>query len=330
MTISHYTDEMASAHMLSEKSGYGRLSKSVLNKIAVESAQLSTSGSVASYIPELARVNQDLFSISCAENSGKYFEAGDTEHEFTMQSISKIFALGLAIEKIGAEGVFDYVGMEPSADSFNSLMRLEITSPKPSNPFLNSGAIMISSLLHGKYGTSAFDEVCSMVEAMTGTYRGYDENVYISENSTADRNRALAYFMKSMGFLRGDVEDFLQLYFKCCSILCTTKDLANAALTLAECGHNMEGRRLIQKETVYTLLGLMSACGLYNGSGEFAVKVGLSGKSAVSGGILAVAPGYMGIGVFSPALDSKGNSVAGVSALAQLSDVLNLRGLGKN
>lgn len=243
-----------------------------------------------------------------------------------MQPLSKIFTLALAIEKIGAGTVFRRVGMEPSADSFNSLMRLEMTSAKPSNPFINAGAIVISAMLNDKFGGEAFNEICGVIERMAGAYNGYDDGVYASENSTADRNRALAYFMKSMGFLRGDPEKSLQLYFKCCSIFCNTKALANAAMVLAQGGRG-GGGQILKKETAYIILGLMSTCGLYNGSGEFAVRAGLAAKSGVSGGILAAAPGRMGIGVFSPALDGKGNSIAGIRAIELLSDVLDLRNL---
>lgn len=306
---------------------YEELSVSLLEEIAAEAAAARGSGKVAEYIPELALARSDVFSISCVTCDGQIFEAGKPEHSFTMQSISKIFILLLAIEALGGKEVFRHVGMEPSADSFNSLMRLEMTSRKPSNPFINSGAIVMCSLLLEKFGSNTFDEICRMVASMTGTYPDYDPNVFASENRTADRNRSLAYFLRSMGFVSDKVEDFLCLYFKCCSILCTTSCLARAASVISRGGRAEGGKRILKKETVYILLGLMSSCGLYNGSGEFAVRVGLSGKSGVSGGILAAAPGCMGIGVYSPELDDKGNSVAGVAAMEKLSDTLNLRGL---
>jgi glutaminase len=285
-------------------------------------------GKVADYIPELAKVSPDLFSLSCAAKDGSMLEVGSSAAEFTMQSMSKLLSLSLAIERLGKETVFKYVGMEPSADSFNSLMRLEMTSPKPSNPFMNAGAIAICSLLYNVYGDEAFDELCAFMAALTGKTPSYSESVYQSESKTADRNRALAYFMKSMGFLHGDVESFLNLYFKQCSLLCRTSDLARLALILGTNGVcPLTGNFILQKETVYTLLGLMTTCGLYNGSGEFAVRVGVPGKSGVCGGILAVVPGRYGIGVFSPALDDMGNSVAGLRALEILSDALNFRNL---
>ncbi len=302
--------------------------ESLLTEIKAEAMSVRGLGRVADYIPELGKVSPDLFSFSCVGANGALCETGDTEQRFSIQSMSKIVSLALAIERFGKEAVFQHVGMEPSADSFNSLMRLEMTSPKPANPFMNAGAIVICSLLYNEYGELVFDEMGAFLQEMTGTPPSFDHNVYDSENKTADRNRALAYFMKSMGFLTGDVESYLNLYFKQCSITCRTRELAALAMLLGNGGVSvMTGAHVLSKETVYTLLGLMTTCGLYNGSGEFAVRVGIPGKSGVSGGILAVAGGRMGIGVFSPALDAMGNSVAGLRALELLSDRLDLRGL---
>ncbi|MDL2298252.1 glutaminase A [Synergistaceae bacterium OttesenSCG-928-D05] len=304
------------------------MNEALLSEVRKKAMAVRHEGRVANYIPELAKVSPDLFSLSCMDTNGVLWEKGETEHLFTMQSLSKIVALSLAIEKLGTDTVFKYVGMEPSADSFNSLMRLEMSSPKPSNPFMNAGAIAICSLLYNAYGEDAFDEICAFMEGMTGVYPSFSEEVFESESKTADRNRSLAYFMKSVGFLHGDVETFLNLYFKQCSITCRTRDLAKLALLLGTRGICCEtGKNILQKETVYTLLGLMTTCGLYNGSGEFAVRVGVAGKSGVCGGILAVVPGRFGVGVFSPALDAMGNSVAGLRALELLSDTLDFRGL---
>lgn len=304
------------------------LNEAHLSEIQTEAMAARGQGRVADYIPELMKASPDLFSLGCMTPDGILHEVGDTEQYFTMQSISKIAALALAIERLGRDTVFAQVGREPSADSFNSLMRLEMTSPKPSNPFMNAGAIAISSLLYNEYGEMAFDEICGFFEQMAGARARFSQGVYESESKTADRNRSLAYFMKSMGSVHGDVEDFLRLYFKQCSITCRTRDLAAIAMLLGSGGVCVKtGKRVLEKETVYTLLGLMTTCGLYNGSGEFAVRVGIPGKSGVSGGILAVAPGRLGIGVFSPALDAAGNSVAGLRALELLSDRLDLRGL---
>ena len=308
---------------------YDLLSEQLLNDVGNIARVTSTDGKVASYIPELSRMSAELFSLSCQPVGAKMIEIGDVGQFFTMQSLSKIISLAFAIEKFGRENVFRHAGMEASADSFNSLMRIEMTSSKPSNPFMNAGAIAVCSLICKAYKDEALNRVTDFLETLTGENNGFDEKVFLSEKRSADRNRALAYFMKSMGLLHGDVEEILDLYFTLCSLRCTSGTLAKTGAVIASGGRSAtSGERVIGKETVYTLLGLMSTCGLYNESGEFAVRVGLPGKSGVSGGIMAVVPGRMGIGVFSPALDAKGNSVAGIRALELLSEKLDLRGLG--
>ncbi|MDO5562003.1 MAG: glutaminase A [Synergistaceae bacterium] len=302
------------------------LCQELLDEIRAQAAPAYKHGKVADYIPELSRMSPEYFSLSCQCIHGEAVETGDTSRRFTMQSISKVLSLSFALERLGARVVFKYMGTEPSADSFNSLMRLEIASPKPSNPFMNAGAIAICALLYKEYGDSAFDELASYAGGIIGAVPTYDERVCESEKATADRNRSLAYFMKSVGTLRGDVSCFLDLYFKQCSITCTTLELAKIGALFASGGRlASNGERYIKEKTAHTVLGLMTTCGLYNGSGEFAVRVGVPGKSGVGGGILAAVPGRMGAAVFSPPLDSKGNSVAGMNALEALSDELDFR-----
>ena len=304
------------------------LDTALLSEISDLARVMSADGNVANYIPELSLMSPDLFALSCQPVEGEIAETGDTDTFFTMQSMSKILALAFAIEKFGRDSVFKHVGMEASADSFNSLMRIEMTSSKPSNPFMNAGAIAVCSLIFKAYKDESLGRIFSFLKSITGEENGFDEKVAASEKRSADRNRALAYFMKSMGLLHGNVEAILDFYFTLCSTRCRSGDLAKTAAMIASGGRSVvTGERIISEETVFTMLGMMSTCGLYNESGEFAVRVGLPGKSGVSGGILAVAPGRMGIGVFSPALDSKGNSLAGMGALEMLSKRLDLRGL---
>lgn len=311
-----------------KEAGKNILSDSLLKHVMEQTSPLFVKGSTADYIPELAHVLPHLFSLSCVLPDASFFETGDTAYRFTMQSVSKVLVLAFALKSFGEDRIFQYVGTEPSADSFNSLMRLEMASPKPSNPFMNAGAIAMCGLLQNEYGDLAFDKLSAFIQDMTGTYPDYNEKVYESERATADRNRALAYFMKSMGAMPGDVKKSLDLYFKICSINCATKDLASAAAVIA-CGgvSPLTGKRILNKKSVNVLLGLMSTCGLYDGSGEFAIRVGVPGKSGVGGGILAVVPGKMGVCVFSPALDARGNSVAGMAALEMLSDLLDFRNI---
>lgn len=301
----------------------------LLRETANRSRVMSADGKVADYIPELALMSPELFALSCQSVGGEVWEYGDTSAEFTMQSMSKILALSYAIEYFGRDSVFRHVGMEASADSFNSLMRIEMTASKPSNPFMNAGAIAVCSLIYKAYKDDSIGLMLGFLEKVTGRPAHIDEKVFASEKRSADRNRALAYFMKSMGFLHGDVESILDFYFMMCSISALSGDLAKIGAVIASGGVLPNGgKRLVSRDTVYILLGLMSSCGLYNESGEFAVRVGVPGKSGVSGGILAAVPGRMGLGVFSPALDAKGNSIAGMKALELLSDRLDLRGLG--
>lgn len=307
------------------------LNEKLLSEIGNISRVMSADGKVADYIPELSLMSSELFSLSCQEINSVMTETGDKEQFFTMQSISKIIALAFAIENFGRENVFRHVGMEASADSFNSLMRIEMTASKPSNPFMNAGAIAVCSLIHKAYKEESIERITSFMKTIIDRENGLDEKVFSSEKRSADRNRALAFFMKSMGFLHGDVEPILDFYFSLCSLRCTSGDLAKIAAMIASGGVAIHsGQQVIREETAFTLTGLMSTCGLYNGSGEFAVRVGLPGKSGVSGGIMVAAPGVMGIGVFSPALDSKGNSVAGIKALELLSEKLDLRRFGRH
>lgn len=304
------------------------LTQPLLDDIRSAATGLRYHGKVADYIPELSLMSPDLFAISCASLNKSVVETGDVNQCFTMQSISKIISLSIAIERLGMKKVFKYVDMEPTADSFNSLMRLEMSSPIPANPFMNAGAIVICALLQSSFGVRAFDEIISFTELITGEEIEFNNKVYESERSTSDRNKALAHFMKSIGSLPGDIDGFLELYFRQCSMMCTVRSLAKIGALLAHGGISpLSGKRILKKSTAYAILGLMTTCGLYNGSGEFAVRVGIPGKSGVSGGILAVSPGNMGIGVFSPPLDSKGNSVAGLYALELLSEKLDLRNM---
>ena len=302
-----------------------------LDRLNAEYRTRTEGGKLASYIPELANVDPTLFSISTATARGECCSAGDSSVLFSMQSISKVVALAFAVERFGSQRVFQRVGMEPCAEPFNSIMKLEIASNIPLNPFINSGAITIASMIAEELGEAAIDSVLDFASLMGGrkpdAKMAVNERIYRSEAATADRNRALAYFMHSTGALPYGVEGSLDLYFKMCSIEANTVDLSVIGATVANGGVNpVTGVRAVSLETVYVLIGLMSTCGLYNESGEFAVKVGLPAKSGVCGGILCVVPARMGISVFSPPLDERGNSVAGFKALAAISAEMKLRG----
>ena len=308
-------------------------------KRAVASAEAKFRGEygdakVASYIPELALVSPGVFSFSAVTTDGDILSAGESGVKFSMQSISKVLMLALAVETLGADEVFAHVGAEACSEAFNSIIKLELESGKPLNPFINSGAIVVSSLLAKRYGAEALVKALDFA-AKAGRVSKSDpcqlevsDKIFRSEYETGSRNRALAFFMESTGTLACSVEETLVLYFKSCSIEVTTEHIAAMAATVANGGVNpLTGERVMSLDTSYIVLGLMTVCGLYNESGSFAVQVGLPAKSGVSGGILCAVPGRMGIGVYSPPLDSSGNSAAGIKALSWFSRELKLRGV---
>jgi glutaminase len=275
------------------------------------------SGEVATYIPELGRADPEWFGISVVTSDGHVFEVGDSRQEFTIQSISKPFVFGMALEERGREAVMGHVGVEPSGNAFNAIV-VDDTN-RPFNPMVNAGAIVTTGLIARTDPSHALDRVVDVFSAFAGRRLSVDESVYASESATGDRNRALGFLMKSFGVLDGDVETAVDLYFKQCSLLVTARDLAVMAATLANRGVNpITGTRAIDEEYVENVLSVMSTCGMYDYAGEWGYRVGLPAKSGVAGGVVAVLPGQFGIGVFSPPLDVKGNSVRGVEVCRRL------------
>ncbi len=288
-------------------------------------AQTETpSGQVAHYIPELAKADPTHVGIAIATLDGQFLQVGDTCEPFTLQSISKVFALAWLLRRRGA-GVFDSMSVEPSGDAFHSIVRLEEERGRPRNPYINAGAIMVSDRLPGR-GAAA--RIVGLQQFLAGICDGesfaVDEATYRSEAATGFRNRALANLMKHHGLI-GDPNNAAETYFRQCSILVSAASLARLGLFLANKGRDpATGRRLLAEADNRTVVALMATCGLYDEVGRFAVTVGLPAKSGVSGAILAVVPGRMAIAAFGPALGPKGNSVAGMRALAFLSDRLGL------
>lgn len=296
-----------------------------LTALLEKSRPTYTKGKVANYIPELAKASPETLGISLCFIDGQTISAGDSHVPFTMQSISKVFTLLLALMDHG-ERVFDKVGMEPSGDDFNSMLKLELVEPgKPFNPLINAGAIVISSLIKGNSHEEKLNRILNFIRRLSADQHvTYNEQVYRSESDHAHRNRALAYFLKDNGILTGDVEQHLQLYFKHCAIEVTVQHIARIALVLAHGGRDPQtGEVIIPSRYVRIAKTFMVTCGMYNASGKFAIKVGLPAKSAVSGGIMTFVPGQMGIGVVGPALNNKGNSVSGLHLLEQLSEIFD-------
>ncbi|PAB59920.1 glutaminase A [Anaeromicrobium sediminis] len=301
--------------------------ENLLEKIVKDNRSLTKEGKVATYIPELANGNGSALGICVITKDKEIFQAGDFETKFTIQSISKIVSLMYAIKYTGIDTVFKKVSAEPTAYGFNSIVNLEVKNyNKPLNPMINAGAIAVASMLKGTTSNEKFENVLNFIRQICNNNEiQLNEKVYLSEKRTGHRNRSLAHFMRSTNVIEGDVEEILDVYFKLCSIEVTCKDIASIAAMLALDGvlwHNDE--RIIESHIAKMVKAIMMTCGMYDASGEYAVKVGIPSKSGVGGGILATVPNKMGIGVVGPALDEKGNSIAGIEVLDQLSKELNL------
>ncbi|MDZ8240018.1 MAG: glutaminase A [Nostoc sp. ChiQUE01a] len=281
-------------------------------------------GSLAKYIPELAKVNPDLFSICIATVDGQVHKVGDWEQFFTIQSISKVFAYGLALEDHGRDYILTRVGVEPTGDAFNAII-LDEQSKRPYNPMVNAGAIATTSLIKGSGPTERLNRMLEMFRQYIGRDVFVDMSVFTSERSTGHRNRAMAHLMLNFGMIDPNIEEALDLYFQQCAVLVNCQDLAVMAATLANKGINpITKERAVDKPYIKDILSVMYTCGMYNFAGEWAYKIGIPAKSGICGGIIAVVPNKMGIGVFSPPLDARGNSVRGVKVCEELSQRLGL------
>jgi glutaminase len=301
--------------------------KKLLRTIIENNNKWTKEGKVASYIPELGKADPNLLGICVSTLEGEEFSEGNWDVKFTIQSISKVITLMLAILDNGRTNVFSRIGMEPTESGFNSIINLETShSHKPINPMINAGAIAVVSLVAGADSEERFSRILKFARKITGNPAlDINEQVYLSEKSTGNRNRSLAYFMKSIGAIDGDVEDILDVYFKQCSIEVDCRDIARIGVMLANDGVlPWTGERIISREVARIVKTIMVTCGMYDASGEFAVHIGIPAKSGVGGGILASVPGRMGIGVFGPALDIKGNSIGGIKVLESLSNELDL------
>lgn len=294
--------------------------QAILDEIVATIGVSNDRGKVADYIPQLECIDPNQFAISVALADGRVFSAGDHQQLFSIQSISKVFTLTIALGKLG-DGVWARVGREPSGDPFNSIVQLEHENGKPRNPFINAGAIAIAdAIMVGHQPKETLAEILQFVRFIADDESiCIDHNVAESELKTGDRNASLAHFMASFGRMNNPVDYVLGTYFHHCSIAMTCQQLAKAGLFLAGDGENpVTGTRVVSARRARRINSLMMMCGHYDGSGEFAYRVGLPGKSGVGGGILAVAPGHASIAVWSPGLDEVGNSKLGTEALEKL------------
>ncbi|QIB36153.1 glutaminase [Ancylobacter pratisalsi] len=294
--------------------------ESVVRDIAEEMRERSDRGDVATYIPELASVSPAAFGIAVAGADGEMVAAGDCDMPFSIQSISKAFTLTLALGKVG-DRVWRRVGREPSGSPFNSIVQLEAEHGIPRNPFINAGAIAVTDIiLSGHQPREALGEILRFMQFLAEDNSIFiDEAVAASEQRTGFRNRALANYMKSFDVLENPVDYTLGVYFHHCAIAMSCRQLAMAGRFLAHNGRNpATGLSVVSAERARRINAVMLTCGHYDGSGEFAYRVGLPGKSGVGGGILAIAPGKASIAVWSPGLDASGNSHLGRIALEAL------------
>lgn len=286
--------------------------------------RLLQAGTLATYIPELAKMDPDLFSICIVTVDGQCFKVGDFHQLFTIQSISKVFVYGLALAEHGREQVLAKVGVEPTGDAFNAII-LDEKSKRPYNPMVNAGAIAITSLIKGKEPTERLSRMLSMFESYIGHETTVDMLTFMSERTTGHRNRAMAHLMLNFGMIDEKIDESLDLYFQQCSLAIDCLDLAVMAATLSNQGRNpCTGVQAVPSCYIRDILSVIYTCGMYNFAGEWAYKVGLPAKSGVSGGLLVVVPRRMGIGIFSPLLDERGNSVRGVKVSEELSQRFGL------
>ena len=299
----------------------------ILDKLIAECGHYTAQGHVATYIPELANANPDAIGISIVQEGRDVAASGDHQVRFTMQSVVKPIILLQALMDSGAEKVRSLVGVEATGKPFDAFNYSDqALTGAHINPMINTGAIALCTLIHGDTYQEKFSRLLEMARKLAGNPNlDVDPAVYHSECETGNKNRALAYMLKAYGMVSDPVEEMLYCYFNACSILVDCHDLANIACIFAHHGKNPKtGEQIFPKEYARYVNATLATCGMYDGSGEFALNVGFPAKSGVGGGIMGIIPNRMGIGVYAPSLDKHGNSVAGVKLLAKLSDLSDL------
>lgn len=282
-------------------------------------------GAVADYIPALAEVDPDLFGACIVGARGNLAEVGDAEHRFSIQSVSKPFVFALVCDALGHEAMLDKIGVNSTGLPFNSVMAIELNDDRTMNPMVNAGAMATTSLVPGSDADEKWEFVRAGLSRFAGRELEIDPGVYASETATNLRNQGIAHLLDGYGRLYFDPEEATDVYTKQCSLLVSAHDLAVMGATLADGGINpVTGERAIDARHCKRVLAVLATAGLYERSGEWLYEIGIPGKSGVSGGIVAIAPGKGGLGIFSPRLDEAGNSVRGVRLAKYLSERLGL------
>lgn len=290
----------------------------IINNIKEELADFPNDGKVASYIPELSKIDGSKFGVHLYCIDGSHHSFGDSQERFSIQSISKVFTLTLAMRMLGDE-LWGRMDVEPSGNAFNSLFQLERENGIPRNPFINSGALVLSDILISEYENPK-DEILKFVRKISGVQTiDFDEKVASSEKQHGHRNAALVNLMKSFGNINNSVDEVLDVYFYQCAIAMSCLELANAFMVYANEGQFLPtGEEILPPIKVQRINALMQTCGFYDEAGEFAFRVGLPGKSGVGGGIVAIHPEKYSAAVWSPKLNEKGNSLLGMETLERL------------
>ncbi|UOQ91644.1 glutaminase A [Halobacillus shinanisalinarum] len=303
-----------------------QLTNEYLNEAIEDCRPYAVNGNVNTSLPNFDDTLRDKLGVSIMTTDQSVYSAGNSTHCVPMQSTAKIIALMLALHDFGKERVFQTVGMEPTDEMFNSIGAIESHDKvKPFNPMVNAGAIVVCSLIKGGNNDNRFDRYLRFLKQMTNNNElAMDESVYQAEIANGARNRSLAYFMQSTGALIFDVEAALDLYFRINAVMMCCEDFSRVGLLLARDGVDPGGERLIPPHHLRTVKAIMMTSGMYNSSGEYAVDAGFPCKSGVSGSIIGVVSGRMGIGIVGPAIDKKGNSTAGGALIKKLSRDLKL------
>ncbi|PLT35650.1 glutaminase A [Bacillus sp. V5-8f] len=298
-----------------------------LQQLVDEAKEYTKQGKVADYIPALKKAKPDDLSVAISYPDGKGFCAGDVNDKLTLQSISKVLTLAMALMDKGEDYVFSYVGKEPTGDPFNSIAKLETNRPsKPLNPMINAGALTVTHMISGKSVDERFERILRFVRGMAQNPDiGFNEEVARSEYETSDLNRSLSYFLRQQDVIHEKIEDLIELYTKQCAIEMDCKDLARIGCVFAMNGKDvLTDKQIIPEDIARICKTFMVTCGMYNASGEFAINVGIPAKSGVSGGIMGSVPGKCGIGIYGAALDEKGNSIAGIKLLEMMAKKYSL------
>ncbi|WP_299160564.1 glutaminase [uncultured Tenacibaculum sp.] len=290
--------------------------KEIIQETYLKTDKISNKGTLATYIPQLAKVNSKSFGVYISTIDNLNFGIGDCYQKFSIQSISKVLSLSLAYKILG-EKIWERLGVEPSGTAFNSLVQLETDNGIPRNPFINAGAIVISDILLSNLENPKEDFLTFVRNIANNSELNYSSKIAASEKEVGFRNIALCNFIKSFGNIKNKPSDVLDFYFDLCSLEMNCKELSEVFLFLANEGNSVTNKSILTKSQSKRINALMQTCGFYDESGEFSFKVGLPGKSGVGGGIIAIHPGKYSIAVWSPKLNTKGNSYKGMKFLEE-------------